>query len=155
MRKPDMLITCLIPSQQWSVVEAASSCGAVSQQQGQEDWSRLKERWTGNSTEKSSVKTWSRALRTEDLAEGSPSNGTMTLITQPRQRRRGLVMILWILSWLARALTWNTLDLLWGPENVHLQSPSNLTEFEWIFKELDRKSQNPGVQSFLCYTEED
>ena len=53
------------------------------------------------------MKTWSRALRTSDWAEGSPSNRTMTLSTRPRQRRSALGKTLWMsLSGPARALTW-------------------------------------------------
>ena len=39
--------------------------------------------------ERSLIKTCSKALRTSDWGEGSPSNRTMTLSTQPRQRRSG------------------------------------------------------------------
>jgi hypothetical protein len=35
------------------------------------------------------MKTWSRALRTSDWGDGSPSNRTMTLNTQPTQHRSG------------------------------------------------------------------
>ena len=41
------------------------------------------------STERSLMKTCSRALKTSDWVEGLPSNRTTTLTTQPRQRRSG------------------------------------------------------------------
>jgi hypothetical protein len=41
------------------------------------------------STERSLMKTCSRAFRTSDWGEGSSSNSTTTLNTQPRQRRSG------------------------------------------------------------------
>jgi hypothetical protein len=41
----------------------------------------------GQSTERSLMKTCSRAHRTSDWVEGLPSNRTMTLSTRPRQRR--------------------------------------------------------------------
>ena len=44
---------------------------------------------TEQSTESSLMKTCSRALRTSDWGEGSPSNRTTTLSTQTRQRRSG------------------------------------------------------------------
>jgi hypothetical protein len=51
--------------------------------------------------------TCSRALRTSDWGDGSPSNRTTTLSTQPRKRRCGFRTSLWMsLSGPARARTW-------------------------------------------------
>ena len=55
---------------------------SINTRQGQGDWSGLRESWTEKSTEISLMKTWSRALRTSEWSEGSPSNRTMTLSTQ-------------------------------------------------------------------------
>ena len=56
---------------------AASCCGGVFQQQGLGAWSVLRESWMEQNPEISLMKTWSRALRISDWAEGSPSNKTM------------------------------------------------------------------------------
>ena len=56
----------------------------IAQWQGLAGLSGMKESWTEKSTELSLMKPWSRAPRTWDWAEGSPSKGTMTLSTQPR-----------------------------------------------------------------------
>lgn len=42
------------------------------------------------------MKAWARALRTSDLAKGSPFNSAMTLNTQPRQCRNGLGITVWM-----------------------------------------------------------
>ncbi len=89
------LITCIIPYQRWSMVVAASCRGGVFQRQGLGKWSEKTESWMQPNTEISLMKTWSRALRTSDWAESSPSNMTTTLRTQPRQCRRGLGTTLW------------------------------------------------------------
>jgi hypothetical protein len=53
------------------------------------------------------MKTCSRALRTSDWSEGSPSNRTTTLSTQPRQCRGDFGTSLWMsLSGPARVRTW-------------------------------------------------
>ena len=44
-----LLLTCPIPSQQWSIVVAASCCGSVFQWRGLGDLSRLRESWTEHS----------------------------------------------------------------------------------------------------------
>jgi hypothetical protein len=68
---------------------------------------RIKERWTEQSTERYLMKTWSRALRTSDCNEGSPSNRITTLSSQPRKCRSGFGTSLWMsLSCPARDRTW-------------------------------------------------
>ncbi len=106
------LITCIIPSQRWSMVVAASCSGGVFQRQGLGKWSEKTESWMQLNTEISLMKTWFRALRTSDRAESSPSNMTITLRTQPRQCRSGLGTILWTSSsGPAGAGTWNQSDI--------------------------------------------
>ncbi len=108
------LITCIIPSQQWSMVAAASCSRGVFQRQGLGKWSEKTESWMQLNTEISLMKTWFRAFRTSDWAESSPSNMTITLRTQPRQCRRGLGTTLWTSSsGPARAGTWNQSDIFW------------------------------------------
>ncbi len=105
------LITCIIPSQRWSTVVAASCSGDVFQRQGLEKRSEKTESWMQLNIEISLMKTWFRALRTSDWAESSPSNMTITLLTHPRQCRSGLGMTLWTSSsGPARAGTWNKSD---------------------------------------------
>ena len=92
-------------------------------------------RWTEQNTERSLMKTCSRALRTSDWAEGS--NRTITRSTKPRHCRSDFGTSLWMsLSGPARAWTWtwsNIFGETW--KNVLLLSPSNLTEFERICRE--------------------
>ncbi len=83
-------------SQKKSVLIASSCCGPVFPQQGLGDWPGLRKSWMELSTEISSMKTCSTALRTSDWAEGSPSNMTMTISTQPRHHRSGLGTTLWM-----------------------------------------------------------
>uniref|UniRef100_A0A8C7G3X6 Ubiquitin carboxyl-terminal hydrolase n=2 Tax=Oncorhynchus kisutch TaxID=8019 RepID=A0A8C7G3X6_ONCKI len=64
----------------------------------------LRERRTEQSTERSLMETYSRALRTSDWGGGSPSTRTTTLSTQPKQRRSGFETSL-SLSGPARART--------------------------------------------------
>ena len=75
------LITYPVPSQRWNMVVAASCCGGVFQQQG---LVKVEGKQKRANTEISLMKTRSRELRTSESAEGSPSNRTMTLSTQPR-----------------------------------------------------------------------
>jgi hypothetical protein len=59
------------------------------------------------------VKTCSRALRISDWGEGSPSNMTMTLSIQPRQRSSGIGTSLWMSlsgSVRARTCTWSNIS---------------------------------------------
>ncbi len=106
------LITCIIPSQRWSMVAAASCSGGVFQRQGLGKWSEKTESWMHLNTEIFLMKTYFRELRTSDWAESSPSNMTITLRTQPRQCRSGLGTTLWTsLSGPARAGTWNQSDI--------------------------------------------
>ena len=96
------------------------------------------ERWTEQSTERFLIKFCSRALRTSDWGEGSPSNRTMTLSTQPTQHSSGFRSSLWMsLSGSARARTWTRFEHLWRDLKIAVQrrSSSNLTELERICRE--------------------
>ena len=78
------------------------------------------------------MQTCSRALRTSDWGEGSPSNRTTTLSTQTRQRRSGFGTSLWMsLSGPAWAQTWTQSNIS-GDLKIAVQqrSPANLTELE-------------------------
>ena len=79
-------------------------------------------------------KNCSRVLRTSYCGDGSPSNRTMTLSTEPRQCRSGIGTSLWMsLSGPARDRTWtrsNISGVTWNR-----LSPSNLTEHERICRE--------------------
>ncbi len=106
--------------------------------QSLEDWSGLRESWTEQSTEISLLKTWSRALRISDWAKGSPSNRTMTLSTQAKQRRSDLGTTLWMsLNCQAGAPTWtqSIKHICNLKMAVHWRSPSNLTELEKVCRE--------------------
>ena len=91
------------------------------------------------------MKTCSRALRTSDWGEGSLSNRTMTLSTQPckgRSCRSGFGTSLWIsLSVSTRARTWTQFNHLMRDLKIAVQqhSPSNLTEVEMICREEWKK----------------
>ena len=75
------------------------------------------------------MKTCSRALRTSDCGEGSPSNWTMNLSTQSRQRRSGFGT--------SQSPDLNLIEHLWRDLKIAVQrhSPSNLTELERICRE--------------------
>ena len=97
-----------IPGEKHGGVAASCFRGAF-QWQGLGNWLELRESRTGQITEISVMKTWPAVLRTWDLAEGSPSNRTVTLNTQPRQCSSDLGTPLWMsVSGPARALTWTT-----------------------------------------------
>ena len=71
--------------------------------------------------------------------EGSPSNRTTALSTQPRQRRSSFGTSLWIsLSGTARARTWTRSNISGETLKIVLQwrSPSNLIELERICREV-------------------
>ncbi len=63
---------------------------------GLRDTSELNKSSMHQNIEIALMKPQSRAFRTSDWAEGSPSNMTMTLSTQPRQHRSGLGTTLWM-----------------------------------------------------------
>ena len=83
------------------------------------------------------MKSCSRALRTSDWGEGSPSDRTITLSTQTRQRRSGFSTSLNVLEWPGQSPDLNTIQHLWRDLKIAVQrhSPSNLTELERICRE--------------------
>ena len=89
----------------WGRMVVAASCsGDVFQRQGLGDHRGKVER---SKVQRSLMKTCSRALRTSDWGEASPSSRTTTLSTHPRQRRSSIGKSLWMsLSGPARAWTW-------------------------------------------------
>ena len=146
------LIPCPIPS---VVVAASCPCG-VGQPQGLGNWSRMRGSWTEQSIEIALMKTWSRVLRISDWARSLPSNRTMTLSTQPRQRMSGLRgNSVNVLEWPSQSPDLNLIEHhCWG------DSPSdspyhNQTELERIDREEWQKIPNPGVQSLSRHTQED
>jgi hypothetical protein len=78
--------------------------------------------------------TCSRVITTSDWGEGSPSNRTTTLSTQPRQCRSGFGTSLWMsLSGPARARTWTRSE---RPENscaatLPIQSDRAWEDLQW------------------------
>jgi transposase len=84
------------------------------------------------------MKTSSRALRTSDWIEGSPSNRTTTLSTQSRQHRSEWLRdeSLNVIEWPSLSLDLNPIEHLWRDlKIVQQRSPSNLTELERICRE--------------------
>ena len=75
------------------------------------------------------MKTCSRAHRIS--GEGSLSNRTTTLSTQPRERRSGFV------EWPSQSPDLNPIEHLWKDLKIAVKrcSPSNMTERERIFRE--------------------
>ncbi|CDQ91199.1 unnamed protein product [Oncorhynchus mykiss] len=107
------------------------------------DWERLvriegKDEWS--KVQRSLMKTCSRVLRTSDWGDGSSSNRTTTLNTQPRQRRN-------VLEWPSQ----NLIKHLWRDLKIAVQqsSPSNLTEFERICGECFYALSLWGVRVFI------
>ena len=79
------------------------------------------------------MKTCSSALRTSAWGEGSPSNRTTTLSTQPRQGRSGFKTSLWMFLWPSQSPDLNPIYHLW--RDLQQRSSSNPTEFERICRE--------------------
>ena len=105
------------------------------------------------STEIPSMKTWSRALRTSDWAEGSPSNRTMTLSTQPRQCRRENSVN--VLEWPSQSPDLNPIEHLWRDLKmaVHRRCPSNLMELERSCKkEWEKLPKNRCAKFVASYS---
>ena len=95
------------------------------------------------------MKTCSRALRTSDWGEGSPSNRTTTLSTQPRQRRSHFGTSLNVFVWPSQSPDLNPIEYFWRDLKIAVQqrSPSNLTELEGSTEKNGRNSSNTGVPS--------
>ncbi len=141
------LITCIIPSQQWSMVVAVSCSGGVFQRQGLRKWWEKMESWMQLNTEISLIKTWFRALRTLDWAESSHFNMTITLRPQPRLCRSGLGTTLWMSSTgPARAETWNQSDIF-GETCKWLSTDGPQSTWQSL-----RLSKLSDVIKFLNYT---
>ena len=101
----------------------------TSQDQGKDEQSKVqRDTW---------MKSCSRALRTTDWGEGSPSNEAKTLSTQPIQRRSGFETSLNVLEWASQSPDLNPIEHLMRDQKhaVQRRSPSNLTELERICKE--------------------
>ena len=102
------------------------------------DWetSQDREKDEKEQEKRSLMKTCSRALRISYWGEGSPSNRTTTLSTQPRQRMSGFGTSL--LMWLCQSPDLNPIEHLWRDlkKAVHRRSPANLTELERICRDV-------------------
>uniref|UniRef100_A0A8C8EKQ5 WD repeat-containing protein 44 n=1 Tax=Oncorhynchus tshawytscha TaxID=74940 RepID=A0A8C8EKQ5_ONCTS len=110
------------------------------------------------SIERSLMKTCSRALRTSDWGEGSPSNRTTTLSTQPRQCRSGFGTSLNVLEWPCVFPQENEdeqasgpIDDSLGPQRPRSNSGRELTDEEILasvmIKNLDTGEEIPLIQA--------
>ncbi len=141
--KQDSLVWCtsilsiMFEGNLWSTIPKVKCAGSsfilwgCFQRQGLGDWSRLRESWMKKSTE---------------IAEGSPSNMTMTLITQPRQHSGS--------GTTKQSSDLNPIEHLWRDLKmaVHWWSQSNLTDLERICKEEWQKiHQSRCVKLVVSY----
>lgn len=128
-------------NQDWTV---SSCCGGCFSAAGT-DWSGLRESKV-QSTQISLMKTWSKAIRTSNWTQGSPSNRIMTLSAQPRQCRSGFH---WMsLSGPARARTWTKSNIsgeTWKWTSINCPHPT-LQSLRRSTEKTGRKSTNPGMQ---------
>ena len=92
------------------------------------------------STERSLMKTCSRALRTSAWGKDSPSNRTMTLSTLPRQLQEWSLNVL---EWSSQSPDLNPIEHLWRDLKIAVQrrSPSNLTELEDLQRRMGETLQ--------------
>ncbi len=96
------------------MLEAVSCCGDVFQRQ---DWGTYESRRKALCTKiLRLMKTQSRAFRTSDWAEGSPSNRTVTLSTQQE----------WLIHNAVNVLEWPSHSLGLEPNQIFLEKPENL-----------------------------
>ncbi len=118
------LITCMIPSQQWSMVAAASRRGGVLQRQGLRKWSEK----TESRMQNRDILNENLVQSTSDWAESLPSNKTITLRTQPRQCLRDDSMN--VLERSSQSWDLETVRHLWRNLEmaVHRWSPANQTQ---------------------------
>ncbi len=154
------LITCIIPSQRWSMVVAASCSGGVFSG-GTGEVIREDGKLNADKYRDIHNETWFRALRTSDRAESSPSNMTITLRTQSRQCRSGLGTILWTpSSGPARAGTWSQSDIF-GETYKWLSTDGPQPTWQslrWSKEKKGKKTKqkkNADVQRLLHHTPKD
>jgi hypothetical protein len=112
------------------------------------DWETSQDRGKDerSKVQRSLMKTYSRALRTSDWRDGSPSNRTTTLSTQPRQCRSGFRTSLWMpLSGPARAGLEHDLTSLERPENSCAATLPIQPDRDW--EDLQRRmEETPQIQ---------
>ncbi len=157
------LITCIIPSQRWSMVATASCSGGVFQRQGLGKWSEKTESWMQLNTEISFMKTWFRVLRTSDWAESAPANMTITLCSTHTAK----TMQEWlrddsmnVLEWPCQSWNLEPIRHLWRnlingcPPMVPRQSDRAWDDLKRRMAKIIIK-QNADVQSLWRHTQKD